>query len=78
MEYPCPCCGNILEDDEPHNWGICSVCMWEDDPVQFDDPDYAGGANDISLNLYRELFFRYRAEIKLGDYKWYKRYLNAQ
>lgn len=52
MEYPCPCCGNILEDDEPHNWEICSICMWEDDPVQFKNPNYAGGANDISLNLY--------------------------
>jgi anaerobic ribonucleoside-triphosphate reductase len=46
---PCPCCGSktvtILGQYE-----ICEVCGWEDDPVQSTDPDYAGGANNLSLN----------------------------
>ncbi|HLN63546.1 MAG TPA: CPCC family cysteine-rich protein [Symbiobacteriaceae bacterium] len=25
------------------------MCYWEDDPVQADDPDFAGGANESSL-----------------------------
>jgi hypothetical protein len=27
--------------------------MWEDDPIQRDDPDFWGGANSLSLNDYR-------------------------
>jgi hypothetical protein len=27
--------------------------MWEDDPIQRKDPDFWGGANDLSLNDYR-------------------------
>jgi hypothetical protein len=32
---------------------ICPLCGWEDDDIQNDDPDYAGGANELSLNQYR-------------------------
>jgi hypothetical protein len=35
---------------------ICPVCLWEDDPVQFHDHDYAGGANVESLNEARQNF----------------------
>lgn len=46
---PCACCGErvflSLGDYE-----ICDVCGWEDDPVQSRDPDYEGGANELSLN----------------------------
>lgn len=35
---------------------ICDVCGWEDDPVQRDNPDYSGGANDLSLNQCREKY----------------------
>ena len=35
---------------------ICSVCGWEDDNVQFADPDFRGGANFFSLNEYRKTF----------------------
>jgi hypothetical protein len=49
----CPVCGfNTLRADEIHD--ICPICMWEDDPIQNDDPDFWGGANDLSLNQYRE------------------------
>ena len=59
-KYRCVCCGNYTLDEEPPGtFEICSVCYWEDDNVQFDDLDYAGGANGISLNQarrnYREM-----------------------
>ncbi|MDR1013527.1 MAG: hypothetical protein LBL86_00885 [Coriobacteriales bacterium] len=48
----CPICGfKTLRVDEIHD--ICPVCMWEDDPIQVDDPDFWGGANSLSLNDYR-------------------------
>ena len=28
---------------------ICPVCFWEDDLIQLKDPEYAGGANLVSL-----------------------------
>ncbi|HDS1074490.1 TPA: hypothetical protein QDZ65_001500 [Stenotrophomonas maltophilia] len=49
---PCPCCGN-LTISENGNYEICSICQWEDDPVQSKSPDYSGGANSSSLNVAR-------------------------
>ena len=55
--YPCPCCGNLtLGEEPPGTWLICEVCWWEDDPVQFANPEYRGGANGPSLNEGREYF----------------------
>jgi hypothetical protein len=55
--YPCPCCGFLtLEEPERGNYEICPVCFWEDDPVQLKDPDYVGGANNVSLNQARQNF----------------------
>jgi Cysteine-rich CPCC len=55
--YLCPCCGNLTLDEEPPGmWLICEVCWWEDDPVQFEDPEYRGGANSPSLNKARQYF----------------------
>ena len=49
-EYTCPCCGyKTLDEEPPGTYEICAICFWEDDPVQFDDPDYEGGANRPSL-----------------------------
>ena len=51
----CPVCGkHQFEEDD--NFEICPVCGWEDDGIQRDDPDYDGGANDLSLNQYREKY----------------------
>jgi hypothetical protein len=56
-KYKCVCCGNRTIDSEPPGtFEICPECYWEDDNVQFDDPDYDGGANEISLNKARENF----------------------
>jgi len=37
------------------------VCFWEDDDVQLRDPDYEGGANEVSLNQARRNFQRHGA-----------------
>ena len=55
--FPCPCCHFLtLDEPPPGTYEICSICGWEDDPVQFDDPDYKGGANRPSLNECRNRF----------------------
>jgi hypothetical protein len=55
--HPCPCCGfRTLEDEERGSFDICPVCTWEDDLVQYHDPDYRGGANGESLNEARAAF----------------------
>ena len=60
--YACPCCGyKTLEEEPPGTWLICPVCFWEDDPVQFDDPDYAGGANKTSLRQAQKNFVDFGA-----------------
>jgi len=49
-KYRCPCCGYFTLEDGPGRFEICNVCFWQDDAIQSDDPEYTGGANDISLN----------------------------
>jgi hypothetical protein len=44
----CPCCG-YKTLPEKHLYDICPICFWEDDIVQFEDPDFEGGANIVSL-----------------------------
>lgn len=41
---PCPCCDS-LTIGEPGGYEIREVCDWEDDPLQSEHPDLAGGAN---------------------------------
>ena len=51
--HKCLCCGKgIVEGNQLYD--ICSVCGWEDDLVQAEDPDYSGGANQMSLNEARK------------------------
>ena len=50
---PCPCCGSRVFTEQG-KYEICEVCGWQDDPVQSADPDYAGGANKLSLNQARK------------------------
>ncbi|NJM37551.1 MAG: hypothetical protein HC845_06630 [Akkermansiaceae bacterium] len=50
---PCPCCGALVITTLGE-YEICEVCEWEDDPVQSADPDYAGGANQLTLNQARK------------------------
>ncbi|WFD09784.1 CPCC family cysteine-rich protein [Tepidibacter hydrothermalis] len=51
----CPCCGyKTLEDNSIYD--ICEICYWEDDPIQFINPDYIGGANTTSLRQAQKNF----------------------
>jgi hypothetical protein len=52
---PCPCCNGLTLSGRG-DYEICDVCEWEDDPVQSDDPMFAGGANRSSLNEARMLW----------------------
>ena len=57
QSYPCPCCGFLtLPAPPPGTHAQCEVCWWEDDPVQFADPGYEGGANAPSLMQARAYF----------------------
>ena len=60
-KYACPCCGNMtLSEQPPGTYEICPICGWEDDEVQFNDPDYKGGSNQLSLNQAKKIFFKYK------------------
>lgn len=56
--HPCACCGylTMLVPPGDGSYEICPVCFWEDDGVQWRDPDYAGGANKPSLREARRNF----------------------
>ncbi len=61
-KFPCPCCGYKTLDDKPDGtYNICPVCFWEDDGVQFSNPDYSGGANRVSLREAQRNFLKYGA-----------------
>ncbi|GLY12002.1 hypothetical protein Bbad01_32180 [Bacillus badius] len=37
------------------------IYFWEDDGVQFQDPDYEGGANEVSLRQAQHNFIKFGA-----------------
>ena len=53
----CACCDYFSLTDG--DWEICPVCFWEDDSVQFRNPEYEGGANKVSLKDARQNFLDY-------------------
>jgi len=63
--YKCPCCGYYtIGEKPPGTYEICPVCFWEDDHVQYQEPDLDGGANELSLNQSRMNFKKFRASEK--------------
>jgi len=52
----CPVCGKYYFAEE-NSFDICPICGWENDCVQADDHNYAGGANPLSVNEARIEFF---------------------
>ena len=63
--YPCPCCGFLtLGEPAPGTFVICPVCGWEDDEVQFVNPQLEGGANPLSLQEARLNFLTFGAGMR--------------
>jgi hypothetical protein len=61
-KFACTCCGYKTFDEEPSgSYVICPVCFWEDDPIPLDDPDFAGGANKVSLRQAQRNFEEFGA-----------------
>ncbi len=64
-----------MAEAPPGTFDICGLCGWEDDPVQFADHDYRGGANRDSLNECRAAFLDRRlppsvlAPFSVPDYR---------
>jgi len=62
--YACPCCHYLTILDAwstpPGTFYICPVCGWEDDNVQYANPDLRGGANIDNLNECRAAFKKWR------------------
>lgn len=60
-EY-CPCCGYDTFDPKNRlNYSICPICFWEDDPIGFEDENFVGGANRVSLIQARENYIKFGA-----------------
>ena len=58
----CPCCGYMtFQDYFPGSYEICPICFWEDDFIQFENPDYEGGANKTSLRIAQKNFYKFGA-----------------
>ena len=68
--YPCPCCGERTLPDKGE-FDLCTVCYWQDDPLQRDDPNDAPGANTLSLNDYR---IKWQATSQPVVFSWRKYY----
>ncbi len=54
VSWPCPVCGHDTFGEPPGSYAICSVCGWEDDPVQIKHPRMRGGANGGSIFDYQQ------------------------
>lgn len=52
-ETICPCCLRH-HFEYPAFYETCPVCGWRDDLLQREEPDYAGGANNLCLNDYKK------------------------
>ena len=60
MKYVCKCCG-CAALDSADEYDICPVCFWEKDKTQASNPDYAEGANSVSLNEARKNYAEFGA-----------------
>lgn len=56
IKMKCPICGKY-EFEEYDDYDICPVCNWENDGLQYDDHNYAGGSNHLSVNEARIEYF---------------------
>lgn len=56
LTFKCPACGKYTFQSGPGSYEICPVCGWEDDKVQYKDPNLKGGANRLSLKEYKKQY----------------------
>lgn len=62
VKFTCHCCGYKTLDEEPTDtYEICEICFWEDDGVQFRDPDFEGGPNDVTLRQAQQNYIKFGA-----------------
>lgn len=54
-KFKCACCEQYTLENE-HFSEICPECGWEDDDLQNKEPDFTGGANEMSLNEAKEAY----------------------
>lgn len=54
----CPVCGKF-EFESEGDYDGCEFCNWQNDGLQMNHPDYAGGANWLSLNQARSNYEKY-------------------
>jgi len=58
----CPCCGyDTFDSKDRLNYSICPICFWEDDPIGFEDENFVGGANRVSLIQARKNYIKFGA-----------------
>lgn len=50
-----------IEEEPPDTYEICNICYWEDDEVQFNNHDFEGGANEVSLRQAQRNFIAFGA-----------------
>jgi len=53
---PCPVCNSPNQFFDIGSHCFCRVCGWEDDAIQYDEPDFEFGANPISLSEARKMW----------------------
>ncbi|WP_369806188.1 CPCC family cysteine-rich protein [Desertivirga arenae] len=54
--YTCPCCGYKTLILPPGRYDICSICFWEDCPIQKQYVDDDGGPNKVPLHRAQKNF----------------------
>ena len=52
---PCPVCNTPNQFYDIGSFDICSVCGWEDDEIQYDEPDLDDVSNPMSLNKAKKM-----------------------
>ena len=57
-DVKCPICGEHVFEEE---FDTCPVCEWQYDELQYKDPTYWGGANDLCINDYKAEWERKKA-----------------
>jgi hypothetical protein len=72
LRYPCPSCGFIVFTEPSGSYEMCSICGWEDDPVQLKYFSMRGGANGGSLWDYQQEIVK-EISVDVKEYEGYIR-----